>query len=153
MKTLLGAVAFAAVAALAGCGVAAGGSAPAQGGMDADKAVKYVKCMTDHGVPLKLDNDGVGDDGLSIQGKKPDPSKLEAAEKACVEFIPFPPGPKEGTEEWDRLLKFAQCLRQNGLQVQDPKPGDRGIRMPGDEQKVDAALEACEQHAPKPPRK
>ncbi|BEL07718.1 hypothetical protein Q0Z83_059090 [Actinoplanes sichuanensis] len=50
-----------------------------------------------------------------------------------------------------RNLKFAECLREQGLDVPDPEPG-KGMTLkfgPGsDQQKVQAAMEACREWAP-----
>jgi hypothetical protein len=49
----------------------------------------------------------------------------------------------------ERLLKYAKCLRDNGLDVKDPAPGE-GIQVEnkGDPHQADAALKACEDVAP-----
>ena len=47
-------------------------------------------------------------------------------------------------------LKWAQCMRENGVDVPDPKPG-QGIRMtmrPGGEEKMAKAREACKEWQP-----
>lgn len=50
-----------------------------------------------------------------------------------------------------RNLKFAECMRENGVDVPDPEPG-KGMTMkfgPGtDQQKVQKAMEACREWAP-----
>ncbi|MFC7533781.1 hypothetical protein [Actinoplanes sp. GCM10030250] len=51
-----------------------------------------------------------------------------------------------------RNLRFAECLREQGLDVPDPKPGE-GMRMKfgpesGGQEKVQAAMEACREWAP-----
>lgn len=53
--------------------------------------------------------------------------------------------------EKDKNLQYAQCLRDNGVDVPDPKPGERvGNSFPQgtSPQKVEAALEACKKYAP-----
>jgi len=50
-------------------------------------------------------------------------------------------------------LKFAQCMRENGMTwFKDPEPDQRGIRIavpPGqDKTKVDAAMETCKKFLP-----
>jgi len=51
----------------------------------------------------------------------------------------------------DRMLAFAECLRDNGLDVEDPAEGE-GLRLmfgPGtDRALVEAAMEACREYAP-----
>jgi hypothetical protein len=48
-------------------------------------------------------------------------------------------------------VKFAQCLRENGLDVPDPEPG-KGVLLKFDgsqnKQTVDKAMEACRQYDP-----
>ncbi|GGN30072.1 hypothetical protein FHR83_004268 [Actinoplanes campanulatus] len=50
-----------------------------------------------------------------------------------------------------RNLKFAECLREQGLDVPDPEPG-KGMMLKfgpdSDQQKVQAAMEACREWAP-----
>ncbi|MEV6305910.1 hypothetical protein AB0M02_41310 [Actinoplanes sp. NPDC051861] len=51
-----------------------------------------------------------------------------------------------------RNLKFAECMRENGVDVPDPKPGE-GMRLKfgpesGGQEKVQAAMEACREWAP-----
>ncbi|MFY1674628.1 hypothetical protein ACN27G_32590 [Plantactinospora sp. WMMB334] len=47
----------------------------------------------------------------------------------------------------DRRLEFAKCMRENGVEMPDPEPGEGGIRIqrrPGDDPaKTQAAMEAC----------
>lgn len=54
-------------------------------------------------------------------------------------------------DDRDRMLAFTECLRDNGLDVEDPAEGE-GLKLvfgPGmDRAKVDAAMEACREYAP-----
>ncbi|AVT29703.1 MULTISPECIES: hypothetical protein [unclassified Plantactinospora] len=47
----------------------------------------------------------------------------------------------------DRRLEFAKCMRENGVEMPDPEPGQGGIRIqrnPGDDPaKTQAAMEKC----------
>jgi hypothetical protein len=50
----------------------------------------------------------------------------------------------------DQGIKYAQCMRKHGIQMEDPKPGG-GISMrmkQGDESKLKAAETACKAFAP-----
>jgi hypothetical protein len=54
-------------------------------------------------------------------------------------------------EEQERALKFAQCMREHGVDMPDPVVEDGKIRMqinakPGSN--IDAAQEACKEYAP-----
>jgi hypothetical protein len=52
----------------------------------------------------------------------------------------------------DQLLEFAQCLRDQGLDVEDPAPGEGiALQNEGDPSASDAALKACEDLAPGAP--
>jgi hypothetical protein len=59
------------------------------------------------------------------------------------------PKPAGTGDEQEQMLKFAQCMREHGIQMDDPKPGE-GIKLPGvvDPQKADAAMQACKQYLP-----
>jgi hypothetical protein len=61
------------------------------------------------------------------------------------------PQPEASLDPDARNLKFAECLREQGLEVPDPEPG-KGMTLkfgPGsDQQKVQAAMEACREWAP-----
>ncbi|BCL16684.1 hypothetical protein [Micromonospora sagamiensis] len=52
----------------------------------------------------------------------------------------------------ERRIRFTRCLREQGLDVADPEPGQNGPRFkPGsnvDRTKVQAALQACREYAP-----
>ena len=49
----------------------------------------------------------------------------------------------------DQGVKFAECLREHGLDVEDPEPG-KGLRITGKLPKgeVDEAMEACRKYDP-----
>jgi hypothetical protein len=50
----------------------------------------------------------------------------------------------------DQGVKFAQCMRKHGVQMEDPKPGEgEGLTLHrGGQEKVDAAMKACKAFAP-----
>jgi hypothetical protein len=51
----------------------------------------------------------------------------------------------------DQAVKFAQCMRQHGVNVEDPKPGEPGVRIrgqKGDDSKIQAASQACRKYSP-----
>ncbi|MBF9130646.1 hypothetical protein I0C86_17015 [Plantactinospora sp. S1510] len=46
----------------------------------------------------------------------------------------------------DRQREFAKCMRENGVDMPDPEPGQGGIRVqsgPDDREKMGAAMEKC----------
>ncbi|MFG1706323.1 hypothetical protein ACFLIM_24310 [Nonomuraea sp. M3C6] len=58
---------------------------------------------------------------------------------------------KPSEDPHQRNLKFAQCMRENGVDVPDPEPG-KGMMMKFDgsvpREKVEQAQAACKQYAP-----
>ncbi|TDD15407.1 hypothetical protein [Nonomuraea diastatica] len=60
---------------------------------------------------------------------------------------------KPSVDPQEQGLKFAQCMRENGVEVADPEPG-KGVRMklevkgPEDRERVEKAQEACKEFAP-----
>ncbi|MFI6101755.1 hypothetical protein ACIA8G_39925 [Lentzea sp. NPDC051213] len=59
-------------------------------------------------------------------------------------------GNKDSTGD---MVKFAQCMRENGIDMPDPEGDGGGVRMEampadGDTEKMDAAHNACKQHLP-----
>ncbi|HEV2781651.1 MAG TPA: hypothetical protein VGX25_19885 [Actinophytocola sp.] len=127
------------------------GEAPAgdDGKTDEDKAREYAKCMRDHGVNMKdpeiTEGGGVG---LSIEGT--DPETVKKAETECKSLLPNggkPPTPD--AEQLDRMRETAKCLREHGINVQDPTVDDPGIKIEGgDKEKVDEAMKACGESPP-----
>jgi hypothetical protein len=53
--------------------------------------------------------------------------------------------------EHDMAVKFAQCMRQHGVQVDDPQPGQPGIRIRSklSQSATDAAMQACRKYSPR----
>jgi hypothetical protein len=59
----------------------------------------------------------------------------------------------DGTSEEDREaagLKFAKCMREHGIEMEDPKGGRISIKGgPGQEEAMKKAQEACQKYLPK----
>ncbi|NEA25537.1 hypothetical protein [Actinomadura bangladeshensis] len=52
-------------------------------------------------------------------------------------------------DQGDMGVKFAQCMREHGVQMDDPKPGQGvQIKAKGDKESMDKAMEACRQYNP-----
>jgi hypothetical protein len=67
------------------------------------------------------------------------------------------PTPSATLSAQDAMLKFAQCMRDHGIDMKDPEmsgDGNFGIQIgggpgtPANKEKVDAAMEACKQYMP-----
>ncbi|WP_431876953.1 hypothetical protein [Amycolatopsis sacchari] len=56
------------------------------------------------------------------------------------------------TDPHQKMLAFAKCMRENGVDMPDPEPNGDGTSMPGiragDAGKAEKAMAACRQYAP-----
>lgn len=95
---------------------------------DEAQAIAFAQCMRDEGLPFP--DPTVAADG-SIQlidpNNPPDieagSPEVDAATEVCgpiIEGASFLPGAGDTTEIEDQLLDFAQCLRDQGIEVNDP---------------------------------
>ena len=167
-RLLLGAVALAgalALGGLAGCGGDPGtGIATARGPGDPtgeaeptggpsdldmeERMLKFAQCMRDNGVDMPdPEFDGNGGFGVQIGGGDTSPEEVEQAMQACREYAPNggePPGPPD-PEMQERMLKFAQCMRDNGVEA-FPDPDGAMMRLDravGEDPDFEAAQEKC----------
>ena len=130
-RTLRPLAALAMVALLsAGCSNAAAG--PGAGGSDGStsrvQAVKFAECMRKHGVRDFPDPDASGQltiDGIA-NGSSLDTNSaaFKQAISACKDLEPAGfTGHKRSAEQQANALKFAQCIRDNGVKdFPDPDP-------------------------------
>lgn len=148
----LGALLALPVAALLLAGCSAPGTSPEPGGPEQEDfhswSVKYASCMQDEGLDYPdpsadpnaamevLDIDALG--GMDA---------FSAADEVCRGKIGDPPAPlgedgKPITDEEMRqdALKLTKCLRDQGVEMEDPSP-DGGIAI--DDSMSPEALEAC----------
>lgn len=98
-----------------------------------EAALEFAQCMRDNGVPEFPDpNFTAGGGGIIVGGPDgegpgfdPQSDEVQAAFEACGEFLEraaFGPGGGnfDPTELQDNLLAMAECLRDHGLEVDDP---------------------------------
>ena len=144
----VGAVALAAGVALSACGggsEAATGvaslngsgnestttTAPAQKADAQQAMLDFAKCMREHGIDMPdptFDADGRGTMtvGGTSSGGAPDKAKMDAAQKACQSFmdkasVNMPkPDPAQIEQEKQKMLDFAKCMRDHGVDFPDP---------------------------------
>lgn len=58
-------------------------------------------------------------------------------------------GDGEKPSKGERGVKFAQCMRENGIPMEDPKPGEgMTFRANGNKEAMDKAMEACRKYNP-----
>lgn len=130
---------------------ASSGGRPAEDMTDEERLLEFARCMRDNGVDFPdpvVDADGgvtfgvrpgAGNaSGLAAIGRDPDlPRALEACD-ALREALAFGPGRNgfDTTELQDQLLVFAQCMRDNGVDMGDPDLRDF---LPGPAGRADGA--------------
>jgi len=118
----------------------------------ADVQLTYAKCMRENGVDWPDPSSDGGTQKVDLTGV--DDETLAAAEKECESVLKdaygeFELSPEDEAKKHDADLVFARCLRERGIEVPDPKPGE-GMRIPIDEGKQDEmeeAMDACEDEA------
>jgi hypothetical protein len=125
----------------------------------------YAQCMRDHGIdmpdPEMVPVEGEGPGGVAFKvgvdgGATLDKEDFRAADTACHHFLANVVGDKAGgglsPEDEDRLLQFARCMREHGIDMPDPQTGGGMIidEEQGDGSRIDpnsaefqAAQEAC----------
>jgi hypothetical protein len=128
----LGPLAALALVAVIGAGCSSGGSDGNGGNTNAanqDKAVKFAECMRENGVSGFPDPDASGrltiDAVVNGSSLDPDSPAWKEAIGACKDLQPpgFTGGGERSGEEQDTALKFAQCIRENGVKdFPDPAP-------------------------------
>jgi hypothetical protein len=121
-----------------------------------DQAVKFADCMRKNGVREFPDPDATGDLTIDriVNGSSLDPSSAawQKAIGACKDLEP--PGfmgHKRSAQEQEAALKFAQCIRDNGVKdFPDPAPDGPLVdtnRIPsaaGDGiSRINAAMQKC----------
>jgi hypothetical protein len=115
-----------------------------------DAQVKFAQCMRENGVDIP---DPVPGQPARIPSAGGDQAKLETATKKCQPILQSGGGlinPNDPKVQ-DQLVKFAQCMRKNGVNMPDPKPADGGkMQIPSgaSQDKLQAAQKACGQFLP-----
>lgn len=115
----------------------------AQASLDPEEAMlAFSECMRKNGVEVYLTGQRGGSGGAttgdpSTPPARIDPEKMAAAEKACSALRPrggvTGPDGQIDPEFQDRMVKFAQCMREHGVDLPDPKfssGGGMAIELP-----------------------
>ncbi len=117
-----------------------GAAAPSPGAsLDPEAALlAFAKCMRDHGVDMPDPVfDGNGGGRITIGGKTEggkdvgtalDGARIDAAQTACDHLLP-PRDAKDAmsTADQDKLLAFAKCMRDHGVDMPDPDFSGGGV--------------------------
>ena len=166
------ALAVAASLALAACAGGGKGDGSGSGGEEAraEAELAFARCMRKNGV--ELPDPGTSRDGGTVirLGDGVAPTRLRTAERRCGRHLREAVG-EVSQEDQQRLrdaaLRFARCMRSNGVDVPDPGPGGGLIEVgpgpgagsgggPGDgpdprSPRFRAAEEKCRDLLPRPP--
>ncbi|MGI5490156.1 hypothetical protein [Microtetraspora malaysiensis] len=114
---------------------------------------KFAQCMRDHGVEMQ-DPDPNGGGGMVMTGKQGDKDKIKKAADACRAYSPFGERGEARPEDVERLRVFAQCIRDNGVDMPDPDANGQMVGgnadLKPDDPKMKAAIEACRDKMPMP---
>ena len=163
-RTLRLLAAFAMLALIvAGCSSTSGGTRGGGGNSTAsthESAVKFAECMRDNGVNEFPDPDPSGTLTIEVvngSSLDPDTPAWKKAISACKDLEP--PGfmgHKRSAQEQQAALKFAQCMRDNGVKdFPDPVNGEPLIdtnRIPSSNTRagmtlLNAAMQKCGSYA------
>jgi hypothetical protein len=143
-------VAVVGLIALAGCGSHGGGKAASSATSNAqDTGVKFAQCMRQHGVDMA--DPKPGEHGVRITGKKLDDTKVNAAMQACRQYSPMKAMDPNDPKARDQMLKLTRCLREHGVQIADPQPGQAiKLQVKKGDAKTEQAMETCRKLVPPP---
>jgi hypothetical protein len=137
------------VVTLASPSGAPGGSAAPAASVDPEEAMlAFQKCMKEHGVDIQMSivTEGSGvTGGVQVGGPDAgteaqpatgafDPKTMEEADKACRDLLPAggmlgDPSATMDPAVADQLLKFAQCMRDHGVDFPDPQFSGGGVSI------------------------
>ena len=115
--------------ALSACGLNVGAAKPTPTPDPQKAMLAFAQCMRAHGVDMP--DPGVGGN-VTIGGGPGNPvdqATMEAAQKACQSKLPkggHQPSAAEQKQFQDQAIKFAQCMRQHGIDMPDPTFSSNG---------------------------
>jgi hypothetical protein len=110
--------------------------------------LKFAQCMRDHGVQVSDPRTSGQGGNIQIQGGGSGPNsgltqdQLQQAQDACKQYLPSGgngPGQLDQKKK-DAFLKYAQCMRDHGINFPDPQFDSNGnvrVQIQGGEGGVD----------------
>jgi hypothetical protein len=118
------------VASLESQGTGAESSAEPSASLDPETAqLEFAKCMRDHGIDMP-DPETAPGGGFTqrIEVGKDDAEKMQAAQAACDHFLTDAGNFRDelDPEQLDKLIDFAQCMREHGIDMPDPATNGKG---------------------------
>ncbi|GGV54097.1 hypothetical protein GCM10010277_52590 [Streptomyces longisporoflavus] len=139
----LAALPLALALALTGCGSDDNGKGVASAGDDKKNAadakeslspqemgVKFTQCLRENG--LDVDDPEPGKPVALRFGPETDQTTVKKAMEACRKYNPQANGGGAGNPKMEEAgREFAECMRKNGVNMEDPEPGG-GIMLKGE---------------------
>jgi hypothetical protein len=130
---------------------------PASSMTPEDAMLAFAKCMREHGVDMPDPQPG-GQGGVvfNIDRNGIDSETFQEAQEACGDIMQdagFGPGRSMSPEDQDKLVAFAACMREHGIDMPDPQTtsggGGGAVRIGGDgidpgSPEFQDAMEACQ---------
>ncbi|KOX20680.1 MULTISPECIES: hypothetical protein [unclassified Streptomyces] len=120
-------------------------------GKKADQALEHRKCLREQGLDVPEPEPGEEGVGLTIGGDGMSKEKMEKAFKACRDKGGAGMGKELTQADKDKMIKYAQCMRKNGVDMPDPKfegggavSAARPATQGAEKEKFDEANKACE---------
>ena len=115
------------VASLESQGTRAEASAAPSASLDPEAAqLAFAQCMRDHGIDMP-DPETAPGGGFNqrVEVNKDDAEEMQAAQQACDHFLDQAGGPRGELDpaQLDKLVEFAQCMREHGVDMPDPTRG------------------------------
>jgi hypothetical protein len=91
-----------------------------------DAELAYARCMRGHGISDFPDPQPGGGPIQVGPGSNWNTPQFNAADDACKSLLPIPSA-EEQQQEFEDMLRFAQCMREHGIaDFPDPTPGEGG---------------------------
>jgi hypothetical protein len=149
------------LAALCGCTARHGDGVATAGGAtttteplsEQDQAVRYARCLREHGLDVADPEDG---QLPAIEQGTASEQEVDAATQACKQYAPTRDRALSG-EDAEKLRTVAKCMREHGFEnFPDPDPDQGGIAIPDDSgidtksPEFKAAQEQCGMGGPQP---
>jgi hypothetical protein len=141
------------VASLSSPGVAAASPSPDASTNPEDAMLDFAQCMRDNGVDMPDPQSGGGGVriGIGQNGIDPGSEEFQAAQEACQQFLDdagFGQRRELSQEQLDQQVEFAQCMRDNGIDMPDPgADGGRRLQIRGQAGAGDAGPGGVDPHS------
>lgn len=113
------------VATLESANPASEASAEPSASLDPEAAaLAFAECMREHGIDMPdPEVNGEGGVGIAVGGEPGNEEEMQAAMEACEHFLEDAAGERRelDPEMLDRMVDFAACMREHGIDMPDPQ--------------------------------